>query len=72
MLTGDNDRVAAAIAKQVGIDQVIANVLPNEKAEHVQALQQDGKVAFVGDGINDAPALTAANVGSLWGQGPIL
>lgn len=69
MLTGDNDRVATAIAKEVGIDWVIANVLPNEKAEHVQALEQDGKVAFVGDGINDAPALTAASVGIAMGSG---
>lgn len=69
MLTGDNDRVATAIAKEVGIDRVIANVLPNEKAEHVQALEQDGKVAFVGDGINDAPALTAASVGIAMGSG---
>lgn len=69
MLTGDNDRVATAIAKEVGIDRVIANVLPNEKAEHVQALEQDCKVAFVGDGINDAPALTAASVGIAMGSG---
>lgn len=69
MLTGDNDRVATAIAKEVGIGRVIANVLPNEKAEHVQALEQDGKVAFVGDGINDAPALTAASVGIAMGSG---
>ncbi|WP_373842405.1 copper-translocating P-type ATPase [Limosilactobacillus sp.] len=69
MLTGDNERVAQAIAHQVGIDQVIANVLPNEKAEHVQDLEKDGKVAFVGDGINDAPALTIANVGIAMGSG---
>ncbi len=69
MLTGDNERVAQAIAHQVGIDQVIANVLPNEKAEHVQNLEKDGKVAFVGDGINDAPALTIANVGIAMGSG---
>lgn len=69
MLTGDNDRVARAIAKEVGIDRVIANVLPNEKAEHVRALEQNGKVAFVGDGINDAPALTAASVGIAMGSG---
>lgn len=69
MLTGDNDRVARAIAAKVGIDQVIANVLPNEKADHVKALEKDGKVAFVGDGINDAPALTTANVGIAMGSG---
>lgn len=70
MLTGDNERVARQIASEVGIDHVIANVLPNEKADHVAALQQDGqKVAFVGDGINDAPALTMANVGIAMGKG---
>lgn len=69
MLTGDNDRVARAIAAKVGIDQVIANVLPNEKADHVKALEKDGKAAFVGDGINDAPALTTASVGIAMGSG---
>lgn len=69
MLTGDNERVAQSIAQDVGIDDVIANVLPNEKAHYVEKFQETGKVAFVGDGINDAPALTTADVGIAMGSG---
>lgn len=69
MLTGDNEQVATAIAQQVGINQVIANVLPSEKANVITNFQKDGPVAFVGDGINDAPALTTADVGIAMGAG---
>ena len=69
MLTGDNERTAQAIGKQAGVDEVIAGVLPNGKASVISRLKREGKVAMVGDGINDAPALTSADIGIAIGAG---
>ncbi|WP_044935968.1 heavy metal translocating P-type ATPase [Pseudobutyrivibrio sp. LB2011] len=69
MLTGDNEKTAAAIAAEAGVDEVVAGVKPDGKEEVIRALQQYGKVAMVGDGINDAPALTRADMGIAIGAG---
>jgi Cu+-exporting ATPase len=71
-LTGDNTRAAKAVADQIGVDEVVADVLPEQKAANIEALRavsDDGKVAMVGDGINDAPALATADVGMAIGTG---
>lgn len=69
MLTGDNERTARAIGAQAGVDEVIAGVLPDGKEAVISRLKEKGKVAMVGDGINDAPALTSADIGIAIGAG---
>jgi Cu2+-exporting ATPase len=69
MLTGDNEQTAKAIGKEAGVDEVIAGVLPDGKESVIRSLQKLGKVAMVGDGINDAPALTRADIGIAIGAG---
>ena len=69
MLTGDNEKTANAIGREAGVDEVIAGVLPDGKEVVIRKLKENGKVAMVGDGINDAPALTQADIGIAIGAG---
>ena len=69
MLTGDNEHTAKEIARQAGIESVVAGVMPDEKERVIRELQKEGAVAMIGDGINDAPALTRADVGVAIGAG---
>ena len=69
MLTGDREEVAQTVADAVGITEIVAGVKPDEKAERIRALQEEGVVAMIGDGINDAPALAAADIGIAMGGG---
>ena len=72
MLTGDNERTAKAVGKLAGVDEVIAGVLPDGKEKVVADLKKQGKVLMVGDGINDAPALTRADIGMAIGSGTVI
>lgn len=69
MITGDNQRVAAAVSREAGIDKYFAEVLPDEKAKLVEKLKKEGRIAMVGDGINDAPALAVSDLGIVMGSG---
>ena len=69
MLTGDNEKTARAVGRSAGIDEVIAGVLPDGKESVIRSLREQGRVAMVGDGINDAPALTRADLGIAIGAG---
>jgi Cu+-exporting ATPase len=72
MLTGDHNRTAQAIANEVGVDEVVSNALPSDKVECVKRCQEDGRVCMVGDGINDAPAMSQADLGVAIGAGSFL